>query len=163
MENIGFTIEDVLDLAIGMEDNGVAFYTAAHEISDDPKVKAMFSGLTNMERSHKAKLSELKKRMVGFDDQKNSHVDEAVSDYLLTWVDAEVFKKKQNPKHEIVDSGHVTDILKMAITLENESIAFYSGLRDYVANNEAEDIISFIIKEEFSHVARLNESLKVYF
>jgi hypothetical protein len=113
-----------------------------------------------MEKTHMEKLVQLEKRISDPHAANDPEADSVVSDYLLKWIDGEVFDKEAKAAEKTAKTGSPPDVLKMAIQLEKESIAFYAGIREYVANKETETMLSEIIKEEFRHVANLNKSLK---
>ena len=53
----------------------------------------------------------------------------------------------------------MTDVLRKAIALEKESIAFYTGIKELVPAEFGKGRIDDIIREEMRHVRMLSERL----
>ena len=160
MEVIGFQQEDVLDLAVQMEENGVEFYELAAKSASETAQRLMLSGLAGMERDHKADFEKLKERRVVSPNSVDPEVDAAVSGFLASWLEGEVFDKDAEAGLEVARSGAMADVLRVAIRMEKNSIALYTGLREYVADDEAQQILDRISKEELQHVADLSNALR---
>lgn len=159
MEVIGFRLDDVLDLAIQMETNGVEFYENAARSTPQGAGRLLLDGLAAMEKSHKAAFVSLKERRGIGTPAGDSDVDAAISSFLTSWLDGEVFDRDMEKSLGVARSGAIVDILRVAIRMEKDSIAFYTGLREYVANDEAEPVLDWVIKDELQHVGDLNTAL----
>ena len=73
--------------------------------------------------------------------------------YLRALVDSRVFFKKE------IDVTSMVEILKSAIEAEKDSIVFYLGMKEAVAENLGKDRIETIIKEEMGHIRVLSKEL----
>ena len=73
--------------------------------------------------------------------------------YLKALADTRVFFEKQ------IDMTSLEAILKEAITAEKDSIVFYLGMKDMVADASGKDRIDAIIKEEMGHIRQLSREL----
>jgi len=159
METIGFTPEDILDLAIQMEKNGAEFYQRASRIAEAPGQRLMLEGLAAMERGHAATLVELKERIVDVLGTGDAEVDAVVAEFLSSWLSGVVFDKDAKDL-QLAQSATVADILGRAILLEKETVCFYAGLRAYVADTAAEEVVDRIIGEELRHVTDLGKAMQ---
>jgi rubrerythrin len=157
MDTIGLQPEDVLGIAITMENDGVAFYTKAAHAAPQAAQRLMLLGLAAMEKEHAAGLVKLRERLV---DQtlRDSEVDAVVSEFLGSWLTGQVFDADVAEASQVAARGDVGDVLRMALTMEQAAISFYSGLRSYLASAGAEGLVDKILREEFGHVVALRNA-----
>lgn len=151
-----FNADDILEMAVKIEQNGAIFYRDAAGQIEDKKNKEFLLELARMEDEHEATFSNLKKELTAqekltttFDPE-----DENIL-YLKAFADSRVFFKKEKP-----DNGF-KNILGCAIQTEKDSIAFYLGIKELVPEKLGRSKIDVIIKEEMSHIrllaGKLNE------
>ena len=79
--------------------------------------------------------------------------------YLRLMADGSVFDLNADPTERLKGKETAGKVLKMAIDLEKDSIAFYAGLKECVSPKAGKDKVESIIREEFGHIATLNEQL----
>jgi rubrerythrin len=152
-----FNADDILAMAEQIETNGGKFYRTAADSTSDPANKTFLLELAAMEDQHektfkamRAELSEKEKKSTVFDP-----AGEAVL-YLRALADTRVFFEKE------IDVSSMKAILKSAITAEKDSIVFYLGMKEAVAESLGKDRIDNIIKEEMSHIKLLGGKLAAY-
>jgi len=51
------------------------------------------------------------------------------------------------------------NILKIALGIERDSIAYYTGLKEYVPVKAGKDKVEDVIREEIKHIVILSEKL----
>ena len=158
---ITFNIDETLQMAIKIEQNGRAFYQKAAENTKDAGVQDKFRELADMEVQHenffkelKAALSAGEKEATVFDPDNEGVL------YLNAFASGHVFKKDGNPAAELKGTESVEEILQTAIGLEKDSIVFYLGIKEMVPANLGKDKVQQIIKEEMSHIRLLSEQLR---
>ena len=71
-----------------------------------------------------------------------------------------VFDVKTDPAEKLTNKDTPEEVLKMAIGLERDSIAFYVGLKEVVSSKAGKDKVEDIIKEEMGHIVILNQKLQ---
>ena len=149
-----FSADDIFAMAEQIERNGAKFYRTAAENITEPKAKELLTGLAGMEDEHektfasiRVKLSEKEKTATVFDPQNESAL------YLRSLADARVFFEKE------IDLSSMREILKAAVEAEKDSIVFYLGMKDLVADKLGKDKIETIIKEEMRHIRILSTEL----
>jgi len=149
-----FNADDIFAMAEQIERNGAKFYRTAAENVTDPAAKELLIGLAGMEDEHektfasiRAQLSEKEKTATVFDPQSESVL------YLRALADARVFFEKE------IDVSSMRKILKAAIAAEKDSIVFYLGMKDLVADKLGKDKLDTIIKEEMRHIRILSTEL----
>ncbi len=152
-----FKADDVLERAEQLEKNGAKFYRTAAESTSDPANKEFLLELAAMEDRHeeifkamRAELSEKEKESTVFDPEGEAAL------YLRALADTRVFFEKE------IDVTSMKAILKSAITAEKDSIVFYLGMKEAVAENIGKGRIDHIIKEEMGHIKLLSGKLAAY-
>ncbi len=150
-----FNIDEILAIAEEIERNGAAFYRTAAEGAPDEATRDTLNELARMEDQHeqtfislRAELSEDDKKPGAFDPE-----DETAK-YLKALADRRVFHDKA------VDLSSLEEVFQEAIQTEEDSIAFYVGMRDLVPARLGKDKISNIIKEEMGHLVLLTDKLE---
>jgi rubrerythrin len=79
--------------------------------------------------------------------------------YLRVMAEGQVFDVGADPAGQFKGKETAEGILEIAIDMEKESIAFYAGLTECVGPEAGRDKVEAIIREEFGHIAILNEQL----
>ena len=149
-----FNADEIFEMAEQIERNGVKFYEAAAEGIDDADNKKFLKELADMERMHekvfaamRAELSGREKAATVFDPE-----GEGVK-YLQALADIRVFYEKA------IDLSSMESIIKDAITAEKDSIVFYLGMKELVAEKAGKAKLDDIIGEEMGHITVLANKL----
>ena len=79
--------------------------------------------------------------------------------YLQTMAQAHGSEGKISPTQELTGKESIEEILEIAVSTEKDSIAFYSGLKDFVSQKAGRDKVEAIIREELLHIAMLTRKL----
>jgi rubrerythrin len=152
-----FNADDVLEIAEQLERNGGKFYRAAAGSTTDPANKRFLLELAAMEDQHeetfkamRAELSAQEKASTVFDPNGEAAL------YLRALADTRVFYEKE------IDVSSMKAILKSAITAEKDSIVFYLGMKEAVAESLGKGRLDHIIKEEMGHIKLLSSKLVQY-
>jgi rubrerythrin len=69
------------------------------------------------------------------------------------------YEGKISRTEKLTGKETIEDILKVAINAEKNSVAFYSGIKQFVPDRAGKDRIEAIITEELGHLAMLSLSL----
>ena len=151
-----FNADEIFEMAEQMERNGAQFYRDAAETAADSSNKEMLIGLSKMEVAHEKMFESMRAELTAAD--KASTVFDPTGEaslYLRALVDSRVFFKKE------IDVTSIVEILKSAIEAEKDSIVFYLGMKEAVAEDLGKDRIDVIIKEEMGHIQVLSKELVV--
>jgi len=147
-----FNADEVFEMAEQIERNGGEKFPAVSEI---------LLGLAAMEDGHLKTFTGMRAELSG------TELEEPVFDpdgqaqmYLRVMADGNVFDVKADPAEQLAASNTPEDVLKMAIGVERDSIAFYVGLKEAVSSKAGKDKVEDIIKEEMGHIVILNEKLQ---
>ncbi len=152
-----FNADEMLDIAIRIEENGARFYRKAAEGQTDSANREMLEKLAKMEDQHiatfekmKSLITEAEKTRTVFDPQ-----DEA-SNYLMAMADHHPGEGNPSVADKLTGKESIEEIIDIAIGLEKESILFYLGLKDLIPPKHGQDKMDHIISEERRHIIQLN-------
>jgi len=143
-------------MAEQIERNGIKFYRTASK--KFPKLSELFLDLAEMEVQHEKTFAQMRKELSGteaenlvFDPNNEAQM------YLRVMADDHVFDPKADPVKLLAGIETPEDVLKKAIGLERDSIAFYVGIKESVSQRAGKDKVDAIIKEEVGHIAVLKQ------
>ncbi|MFC1795127.1 ferritin family protein [Planctomycetota bacterium] len=154
-----FNADEVFEMAEQIERNGGKFYRAAAE--KFPAVRDLLLTLAAMEDKHEQTFADMRAALSGKELQETVFdPDGQAQMYLRVMADGHVFDVKSDPAELLATKNTPEDVLKMAIGLERDSIAFYVGLKEAVSNKAGKDKVEDIIKEEMGHIVTLNQKLQ---
>jgi rubrerythrin len=149
-----FNADEIFEMAEQLEKNGAAFYTEAAAAAGELAARTLLEGLAAMEVEHQATFAALRSQLSAPDKQPLVFDPQGeTAQYLKALADTRVFFEKQ------IDMTSLEAILKEAITAEKDSIVFYLGMKDMVADASGKDRIDAIIKEEMGHIRQLSREL----
>jgi len=153
---VTFNADEIFEMAVQLERNGAKFYrTAAEKL---PSFRQVLIDLAVMEDEHEKTFENMREQLseqgqVVFDPEGEAQM------YLDVMAEGQVFDVGAEPAGQFKGERTAEDILEMAIGKEKESIAFYAGLKECVRPQAGRDKVEAIIREEFGHIATLNEQL----
>ena len=153
---VGFSLDDVLQLAEQMEHNGARFYRIAADATADPQRKHVLLGLSEMEQFHEQSFAKARSELTPTIE---ADTDEVLADYVRAWVDGEVFDRKPEAAIELAETGSLTEVIRKAIAMEKETISFYAGVRDLMTDDAGRQMVNGIMREELTHVVALGKLL----
>ena len=158
-----FNANEMLDLAIRIEENGGRFYRKAAQLQSDPENQALLDQLATMEAHHKLTFETMKKSLseagrtaTVFDPLEES------GQYLAAMADAHGGEGSPAIADTLTGKESMVQIIDIAIGLEKESILFYLGLKDMVAPKYGQEKLDQIIREEQRHIVQLNAFRKKF-
>jgi len=153
MEITDFNPLEAYKIARRMERDGLSFYQKLESQSYSPEVNRALGFLLSEEKRHlrlfEDKIFELRK------DTSDGFEEDDLADFL----DAKVFSPFDSLKN--LDK-YLTDknkALKLGIAIEKNSVSFYQACLNNLSTNAAKKDLEFLIKEENSHLAILENLL----
>ena len=156
-----FDVDEIFEMAEGIERNGAKFYRQAAQNCSDKKTQRMLLDMAAMENEHLATFTQMREK---FNEQENGTVvfdpDDISALYLQTMADAHGWEGRITPIKELTGDETVKDILEIALNAEKESVVFYFGLKGLVPSDTAKKKVEEIIIEEISHITTLLNKLK---
>ena len=152
-----FSASELLDVAIGIERNGLVFYESLAKTSPEKKVCRACSYLADTEREH-LKVFEDMRRAMG--DNPQDTFDEEYSLYLKSLIDSVGFTEDK-VRTMLAKGAESIEALEFALWAEKDSILFYSEMRHLVPERERTSVERVIREEKghFRHIVELKTSL----
>ncbi|HBJ81942.1 ferritin family protein [Pseudothermotoga sp.] len=157
-----FNIDEIFEIAEQIERNGVIFYTRAAEKFSEYTKKSVFLNLADMERKHEKRFHEMRLEVAGKEREISQFLDpqgEAIQ-YLRSIANSKVFDLISDPETKFKNVQSISDLLRVAIDIEKDSIIFYLGIKEAVNEKLGKEKIDLIVKEEMQHVATLTDLLE---
>ena len=149
---MAFTIQEIIDIAIIIEETGYEFYFQYGGRLKDTVVSDVFDFLAREELAHKEIFQSLRQQ-----DEAMGIIPEEYSDYLKAIGGGRVFAEQKMDMAQILAGiNSPLDAVKHAFNAEKESILFYSKMKDLYPNeSETRSLLDRIIAEERKHVITL--------
>lgn len=141
-----FSLEDIFNVMIELEDLGNKHYTEMQLLTQDLELKQLFGILASQEIAHKEIYIKYKNTNITFETSKADSEYQAYIDSLLKGT-----IRFLKASREIKDFEHGFDI---AVNLEKDTILFLSELRRIIEKNYYEAIDN-ILNQERSHLQSL--------
>lgn len=155
---MGYTIEDLLEKMLLIEQKAKTFYKNVCQMSSNlPKVELAASVLAKEEDRHIEYYKNLKS---SFANTENIEISLDVYDKASSLI-IEFKNKIINP-----NATSVQELLKFALDFENENIALIIKIRDRLAgignenNTRSNEILSILLEEERRHVRNIKKFIK---
>ena len=159
-----FNVDEIFEMAEQIERNGAQFYRKIAERSPKGDVRNLFLKFADMEEEHekvfismRAELSDKDKKSTVFDPEGES------AQYLQALADLRVFDENSEEgfafSKDLADEENMKRAFRAAIDLEQESIVFYQGMKEFVPEGLGRNKINDIIKEEMGHISILTNKL----
>jgi len=143
---------EIIEIAVRIEENGEAFYTAAAEmINENNDVKGLFLDLAQKEITHIAIFQKLADK---FEAETFEFNKEESTDYIGHLADTHIFGKKDAGVELAKTISTPKQALEIAFKFENDSVVFYEELLKR-ASTDAKKMILQIIEEEKEHAAEI--------
>jgi rubrerythrin len=147
-----FSIKDIVDIAIQIEENGERIYRDAAKKIKDPSLSSLLQWLADEEVTHVKWFAALKGKVPDTGDHPEQEkigralLRDAVGTQNFTLKDA-----------DFSDLEQVEDLIRQAIEFEKDTILFYKMLQPLIDDQETLDQLLGIIKEEEKHVQSFKE------
>jgi rubrerythrin len=154
MDSPLFQAAEVLDMAIEIERQGLAFYTGCQAARASEPVAEVFEYAADQERRHIEQFSKMKRDLDEY-TVPESYPGETLS-YLRGFLGQRMFSSVDDASCSAEAIDDELEAVETAVELERSTIAFYSGVKQVVRASE-QDVVDEIIVEEHKHIRRLLE------
>jgi rubrerythrin len=146
-----FSLREVVEMAIRTEKLGHAYYT---EFSDrfinDKDIHDLFVTLADREVTHEVRFGMLRDA-IG-DETPEGWAE--VSEYMRAFVESAFFLGKDRAMAHMQNMRDAQAAVTMAIMFEKETLLYFYGMRDAVADKDR-SVVDEIINEEKKHIVQL--------
>jgi len=147
------TSGELIDVAVGIEKSGAAFYEYLVNTARDVRAQVMYKYLAEQERAHIKTFQKLRTD-VG-DYQPSMSFSDEYAAYLDALVKSAVFGSEMMARTMAEKTSSDLEAIGIAIRAEKDSILFYTSIKDLVRRNDIE-VIDRIVQEERSHLVQLS-------
>ena len=155
--SIVFSGSELLEVAVGIEKNGAAFYQALAEKIQDESMQAMYRHLRAEEVKHQ-------KTFLGMLDEVGHYqppqdYTEAYVVYLKSLVDSAVFTDVDQAHQIALKASSQAEAINIGIQAEKDSKLFYTEMQNLVKPADRQ-IMTNIIAQERDHLNQLSQLKK---
>ena len=153
--------QEVLEIAVQIENNGAKFYEEAAGTVSDKAAKELLETLARMEAQHGTTFDEMLDELARKDGKVRwvGQKEEGWA-YLRLFTSGQIFDPTRKAPAALASKNSVEEILEFAIARENESVLFFTGMARLVTSQEYAERIGEIIAEEMDHAILLNDALE---
>lgn len=153
-----FNVDEILRMAVQIEAQGARFYReAARRFLN---VSEFFKELAQQEDAHLQTFEDMRRSLRTGSSHEFMDVSGELDLYLKALVESQDLDIQRNPMEVLGPHPNLADVVRFGLKLEEDSIAFYAGLRDAVCADHDRQKLDAILNEERRHVLWLNEKHK---
>jgi len=153
-----FGVSELVEVALGIERNGVAYYSSLSESVIDASLKDTYNHLADMEREHIKIFQNMLDSAGKYQLPYAGDAAEEYEQYLKALIDSTASTDDELAKQMARKAASPAEAIQLALGAEKDSILFYVEMRDLVPKQDRPNIDK-IINEERSHMRQLS-SLK---
>ena len=152
-----FSGSELLEIAMGIERNGMAFYQALADKTGKRDVKDIYTYLAGEEKKHLDTFQGMSDSL-GQVKLPETYTEEYML-YLKSLVDSTVFSNVTEAQQKAGKMSNEIEALDTGIQAEKDSILFYTELQNLVRERDRKVVIN-IVDEEKKHLRQLSELKK---
>lgn len=152
--SILFSGSELLEIALGIERNGAAFYQALADKTQNKDAKAIYDYLANQEKKHLNTFQGML-NTVGQYQPPEDYAEEYML-YLKSLVDNSVFSNITETKQKAEKVSSEIEALDTGVQAENDSVLFYTEMQNFVRQPDQKIVLN-IIDEEKAHMRQLSQ------
>jgi rubrerythrin len=147
-----FSTVEILDIAIGIEQNGEAVYRDALEIISEPQLVDLLTWMADEEVKHARWFSDLKQSVAT--ESANPFVEEMGRELFNDLLGEKSFSHKEVDFSKV---EQIDDLVAIFVEFEKDSILFYELLEPFIEDESTLQNLKKIIAEENNHLAQLQD------
>lgn len=152
-----FNANEIFEIAETIERNGSAFYRAAAGASPDEKTRALLLQLADMERDHESIFAKMREALG--ESAKSELTPDPLGEgasLMAAFASNSVFDRSRDPLVLVAGTESLNDIIEVALSLEKDSIVFYTMMKKLVPSSHGREKLDTIISEEATHIVQLS-------
>jgi rubrerythrin len=152
--SVAFSASELINMAIGNEKRGIAFYDVMTRSTDSAAARRVFQYLGDMEKEHiqifEGMLAEVSEYPTA------ETCTQEYADYLKALIDTAIFTDDLATSETANQVDSDRKALELAIGAEKDAILFYYTMKE-ILPQRAHAMVDKIIAEEKAHLRQLSE------
>ena len=152
--SILFAGSELLEIAMGIERNGAAFYETLADKTQNKDAKVIYDYLANEEKKHLNTFQDIL-NAVGQYQPPGDYAEEYML-YLKSLVDNSVFSNITEARQKAEKISSEIEALDTGVQAEKDSILFYTEMQNFVRQPDQKIVLN-IIDEEKAHLRQLSQ------
>jgi rubrerythrin len=148
-------VHDAFELALTLEQRGLAFYTAAYETTADPAVRKVFSRLAAYEAEHAALFVRLRAALPATSAPPTA--DPGARRVTIAAL-RHLFADEPDVPGLVARCTTPQATLDLALEFEKDAVVLYSSMLEWVPPECGRDQLHQLVDQELSHVILLHEA-----
>ncbi len=158
---ISFNADEVFEMGMNIETNGMAYYRKASEITKDPALKKIFDMLFSEEQKHLEVFKGLRDSLPpAVTSPTASDPDDQEYLYLDALVKSRLFGTAKEAEAVAAKAGGPVQILEEALRFEKDTILFFDEMKSRTREDLGKKEIDKLIGEEKRHVQLISKEIK---
>jgi rubrerythrin len=155
-----YNAEEIYQMGVEIEKNGLAFYAAAAQSVKNADVKKLCEELGQWEGKHVALFEALKAKLPEAARQETSYdPNNELGMYLKAAADSHIFVANKEITALVANAKSPLDILHMALSFEKDSVVLYTTMKNMVPEHLGKKDLEKIIDEEIMHISFITRKI----
>jgi rubrerythrin len=150
-----FTIADISDIAVQIEENGEATYRKAAANCNDTGLADLLNRMANEERQHAKWFRKLNQSREASDSEQRE-MESMGRELLREMVKDQTFSLDAD---KLTKAENLHDFLEQSIAFEHDTVVFYEMLQGFIEDAQVRFQLDRIIAQERDHIHQI-ETLK---
>ena len=155
IEHVHHIVDAPIEIAIEVEKNGAAFYSALAKSANTDPLRELYTYLAKEEKQHLAKFQEILESVGGYQISEAYYATQYMG-YMKALADERVFKSDMSVEEFAGSIEAPIEAVNVAIAFEKESVIFLHEMWKLVPKSDRE-AIQELLDEERSHLIKLSE------
>ena len=152
-----FTLNDIRNIAIQIEQNGEQIYRSAGKRAHNPQMAHMFDWMADEEMRHGQWFKALK--VPSQTSAAHDEIETMGRSLLQEMMKNQTFSLEDTQLQTLTD---ISELLTLSLEFEHDTILFYEMLRAFIEAAETIEQLNIIIAEERGHVQQLRRLQTIY-
>jgi rubrerythrin len=148
-----FSGSELLEIAVGIEKNGMAFYQALADKTENKNIKDIYIHLAGEEKKHLDTFQGMSDSL-GQVKPPETYTEEYML-YLKSLVDSAVFSNIVEAQQKAKKALSEIEAIDTGIQAEKDSILFYAELQNLVRKQDRK-VVTNVLDEEKKHLRQLS-------
>jgi rubrerythrin len=155
-----YNAEEIYQMGVEIEKNGLAFYAAAAQSVKNADVKKLCEELGQWESKHVALFETLKAQLPDSARRETSYdPNNELGLYLKAAADSHIFVVNKEIAAIVANAKSPLDILNLALSFEKDSVVLYTAMKNMVPEHLGKKDLEKIIDEELKHISFITRSI----